>query len=112
MSDPDRGAYTPPTDAPLAFDARRPSGGGGRPVPFTLILSLLVLAAMIAAIFWFYRGGVRGEGDAPQPVGTPFGQITAPAPAEAQPADPAAGLEIYKADDLAAPDAPTFAPPP
>jgi cell division protein FtsN len=112
MTDPDRGAYTPPTDAPLTFDARRPaSGGGGRPIPFTLILSILVLGAMVAAVVFFYRGGVRGEGDAPQPVGTPIGEIMAPATAESQPADPAAGLEIYKSDDMGA-ETPTFAPPP
>jgi len=110
MTDPDRGAYTPPTDAPLSFDARRPASGGGRPIPFTLILSVLALLAMVAAVFFFYRSGVRGAGDAPQPVGTPLGEITAPATAEAQPEDPAAGLEIYKGDDGAS--APTFAPPP
>ena len=112
MTDPHRGAYTPPTDAPLAFDARRPaSSGGGRPIPFTLILSILVLGAMIAAVFFFYRGGVRGAGDAPQPVGTPIGEITAPATAESQPADPSAGLSIYKSDDMGA-ETPVFAPPP
>lgn len=111
MSDPDRGAYTPPTDAPLAFDARRPTLSHRRPIPVALILSVLVLAALIGAVFFFYRSGVRSSGDAPQPVGQPVGEIMAPAPAEAQPADPAAGLEIYKSDDLAEP-APNFAPPP
>lgn len=113
MTDPDRGAYTPPTDAPLTFDARRPASGsgGGRPIPFTLILSILVLGAMIAAVVFFYRSGVRGEGDAPQPVGAPIGEIMAPATAESQPADPSAGLEIYKSDDMG-PETPTFAPPP
>lgn len=111
MTDPDRGAYTPPTDAPLAFDARRPTLTYRRPIPVTLILSVLVLAAMTGAVFFFYRSGVRGAGDAPQPVGTPVGEIMAPAPAEQRPADPAAGLEIYKADELAD-QTPTFAPPP
>jgi cell division protein FtsN len=111
MTDPDRGAYTPPTDAPLTFDARRPASGGGRPIPFTLILSILVLAAMIGAVFFFYRSGVRGADDAPQPVGTAIGEITAPATAEVQPADPAAGLEIYKTEDMGE-GAPNFAPPP
>lgn len=111
MTDPDRGAYTPPTDAPLTFDARRPTLTYRRPIPVTLILSVLVLAALIGAVFYFYRSGVRGAGDAPQPVGTPVGEIMAPAPAENRPADPAAGLEIYKSDELAE-QAPTFAPPP
>lgn len=111
MTDPDRGAYTPPTDAPLTFDARRPTLTYRRPIPFTLILSVLVLAVLIGAVFFFYRSGVRGADDAPQPVGTPVGEIMAPAPAEERPADPAAGLEIYKTDELTE-GAPTFAPPP
>lgn len=113
MSDPERGAYTPPTDAPLAFDARRPArgGGGGRPMPLTLIVSALVLIALIGAIFFFYRSGVRGADDAPQPVGEPIGAFTRAAPAEAQPADPAAGLQIYNQDAPAAAE-PTFAPGP
>ena len=46
MSDPDRGAYTPPTDAPLSFDARQPVRGGG-PAPIMLILSGIVLIALV-----------------------------------------------------------------
>ena len=45
MSDPHRGAYTPPTDAPLSFDARQPVRGS-RPLPMTLILSAVVLATL------------------------------------------------------------------
>jgi len=113
MSDPHRGAYTPPADAPLTFDARRPAAGGGRrPTPWALIVSVLVLLVMAGAVFYFYRSGVRAPNAAPQPVGTPIGAITAPAPAEAQPADPAAGLEIYKSADMPAAGAPTFAPAP
>ena len=109
MSDPDRGAYTPPTDAPLSFDARRPVRGGP-PVPMTLVISAVILVMLILAVFFFYRSGVRGADDAPQPVGDPVGAITAPAPIEAQPADPAAGLQIYQQDDL--PAEPTFTPGP
>jgi outer membrane biosynthesis protein TonB len=109
MTDPDRGAYTPPTDAPLSFDARRPVRGGP-PVPMTLVISAIVLVALVVAVFFFYRSGVRGADDAPQPVGDPIGAITAPAPAEAQPADPAAGLQIYQQDAL--PAEPTFTPGP
>ena len=54
MSESDRGAYAPPTDAPLAFDARQPVRGA-RPLPFTLIISILVLAGLGTAIFMFYR---------------------------------------------------------
>jgi hypothetical protein len=116
MSDHERGAYTPPTgDAPLSFDPRRPVRGE-RPIPVTLILSVLVLAALVAAIFMFYRSGVRQAAEAPQVVGAPIGGIKAPATPEAQPQDPAAGLQIYKADDGgaigAAPPEPAFVAPP
>lgn len=115
MSDPERGAYAPPTDPPLSFDPRQPARGS-QPLPFTLIVSVLVLAALAAVIFVFYRSGVREAGQAPQVVGTPMGGIKAPAPAEPPVTDPAAGLEIYKADAAAAADAPPaepqFTPPP
>ena len=97
MSDHERGAYTPPTDAPLSFDARQPVRGAS-PVPFTLIISILVLVGLAAAIFVFYRQGVRQAGQAPQTVGQPVAGMKAPPPAEAQPQDPAAGLQIYKTE--------------
>jgi hypothetical protein len=116
MSEPNRGAYAPPTaDAPLSFDARQPVRGA-RPFPVTLIISGLVLIGLIVVIFLFYRAGVRDAGQAPQAVGTPVGQIKSPAPADAQPQDPAAGLQIYRSEEgkpaqpAAAP--PKFVPPP
>jgi len=113
MTDHERGAYTPPTDAPLSFDARQPVRGA-RPVPITLIISVLVLAGLVAAIFVFYRSGVRQAGDAPQTVGAPVAGMKEAAPNEAQPVDPAAGLQIYRSDGTGAPEAvaPTFTPPP
>jgi outer membrane biosynthesis protein TonB len=113
MTDHERGAYTPPTDAPLSFDARQPVRGA-RPVPITLIISVLVLAGLTAAIFVFYRSGVRQAGDAPQTVGAPVAGMKEAAPNEAQPQDPAAGLQIYRSDAGAAPEAvqPTFTPGP
>lgn len=113
MSDHERGAYTPPTDAPLSFDARQPVRGA-RPVPITLIISVLVLAGLVAAIFVFYRSGVRQAGDAPQTVGVPVDGMKSAAPAEAQPTDPAAGLQIYRSDGAGPAEAvpPTFTPPP
>jgi len=113
MSDHERGAYTPPTDAPLTFDARQPVRGD-RPAPFTLILSILVLAALVGAIAWFYHQGVRHAGQPPRTVGAPLADIKAPPPAEAQPQDPAAGLQIYKTEGGKAPlgSAPQFTPPP
>lgn len=110
MTDQDRGAYTPPTDPPLSFDARTPIRGS-RPVPLTLIVSGLVLVLLVAAIVVFYRSGVRQAGQAPATVGEPVGPMKAAAPADAQPTDPAAGLQIYKADG-AEPAAPTFTSPP
>lgn len=112
MSDADRGAYTPPTDAPLSFDARQPVRGS-RPAPLMLIVSVLVLVLLVAAIIAFYRGGARQAGQAPQAVGTPVGAIKTPAPVDAQPTDPAAGLQIYKSEGTeTAPEGPTFTAPP
>jgi len=112
MSEPDRGAYTPPTDSPLSFDARRPVRGGGGPASSTLVISAVILVLLVAgAGFWLYRHGGRGADDAPRPVGTVVADTKAPAPAQSQPEDDAAGLQIYKQDDLAASE-PTFAPGP
>jgi outer membrane biosynthesis protein TonB len=114
MSDHERGAYTPPTaDAPLSFDPRQPVRGA-RPIPFTLILSVLVLAALVAAIFVFYQSGVRQAGEAPPAVGEPVAGIKSAAPAGAQPQDPAAGLQIYRSDEGQPMEtvAPTFTPEP
>jgi hypothetical protein len=98
MSEHNHGAYAPPTaDAPLSFDARQPVRGS-RPFPITLILSGLVLLALIAVIFVFYRSGVRAAGQAPQAVGAPVGELKTAPPADAQPQDPAAGLQIYHAE--------------
>ncbi len=112
MSDPDRGAYTPPTDAPLSFDARQPVRGGG-PAPIMLILSGIVLIALVIAIVLFYRSGVREAGQPPLTVGVPVGEMKGPPPAEAQPVDPAAGLQIYQSEQgEAAPATPNFTAPP
>jgi hypothetical protein len=107
MSDPHRGAYTPPTDAPLSFDARQPVRGS-RPLPMTLIISAVVLATLMVAVLLIYRGGVRGPNEPPRTVGEPVAAMKTPAPAGgAQPTDPAAGLQIYKNETPEA--SPTFA---
>lgn len=112
MSDPDRGAYTPPTDAPLAFDARQPVRGGG-PAPIMLIISALVLIALVVAIIMFYRSGVREAGQPPRTVGEPVGEMKGAPPAEAQPANPAQGLQIYQTEEgETAPATPNFTAPP
>lgn len=94
MSDYDRGAYAPPSDSPLAFDARPPRER--RPAPFSLILGLIVLAVLAGGLLFMYRGGVRGAGDAPPVVGQPVTAIRTPPDGEAaQPQDPALQLEVY-----------------
>ncbi|MET3664530.1 SPOR domain-containing protein [Caulobacter sp. 1776] len=109
MSDPHRGAYTPPTDAPLSFDARQPVRGA-RPLPMTLIISAVVLVTLVVAVVMIYRGGIRGPNEPPQAVGTEVAQMKTPPPAGSQPQDPAAGLQIYHNEDPQ-PSA-TFAAPP
>ena len=118
MSDHERGAYSPQTDAPLAFDARQSRGGGGG-FPTTLVVSLVILVILVVAIVLFYRSGIRGAGQGPAAVGAPVAQIKTPAPAGAQPSDEAAGLQIYKTETQppvtggGAPlPAPTFSGPP
>jgi hypothetical protein len=113
MSEHERGAYTPPTDAPLNFDPRQPVRGS-RPIPITLIVSVLVLIGLGGAIAYFYQSGVRHAGEPPQTVGAPVVGMKAPPPAEAQPQDPAAGLQIYKTEGgkAASSAAPQFTPPP
>ncbi len=98
MSDFDRGAYTPQTDQPLTFDARRQrQAGESQPLPLALIFSAVILVALIVALILFYRSGVRGAGDPPQPVGTPVAEMKGPPPPEVQPGETAVGLQVYKA---------------
>lgn len=109
MSDPHRGAYTPPTDAPLSFDARQPVRGA-RPLPMTLIISAVVLVTLVVAVIMIYRGGIRGPNEPPRAVGAEVGEMKTPPPAGSQPQDPASGLQIYHSEDPQ-PSA-TFAAPP
>ena len=100
MTDYDRGAYTPQTDAPLAFDPRRPSER--RPMPMALIGSAAVLVILLAGVAMVYRGGVRHSGESPRPVGEPVMAVkTAPtaaqtaADATGSASAPAANLDVY-----------------
>ena len=112
MTQQDRGAYTPQTDAPLAFDARAPRGGR-RPLPMALIASGLVLLVMIAAVVMYYRSGVRPAGGAPQTVGEPVTALRTAPPPGSQPAEPGADLDVYASQNVpASPTEPAFAPPP
>src|SRR5687768_14650093 len=94
--DRDRGAYSPSGEPPLAFDPREPQRRGGRR-PTTLIISAAILVILAIGVVLYYRSGVRGSGEPPM-VGTPLSDITAPAPASAQPAQEDAGLQIYSAE--------------
>jgi hypothetical protein len=111
MTDHDRGAYTPQTDAPLAFDARqsRSGGGGGGGSPTTLIVSGLILVLLIGAVVFFYRGGMRAPDGAPPVVGEPVGPMKSAAPADQQPAPAAAQPDVYNSAEIAAPSEPAFA---
>ena len=98
MTDHDRGAYAPPNDAPLAFDPRR-AGARRGPPPVTMVLSLMVLAALLVGGFLLYRHGARAPGEAPQVVGAPVGDFKgAPPTSGAAPADSSASLQIYTTD--------------
>ena len=109
--DRDRGAYAPSGEAPLAFDPRSQEGRApGRP-PTTLIISAVILLVLIGGVLVMFKSGPRQPG-APPVVGQPLGDIKQAAPASSQPADEAAGLSIYKAEEAPAAAAPTFAPPP
>jgi hypothetical protein len=115
MSDQDRGAYTPQTDAPLSFDARFSQGAGERPMPTTLIISGVLLVALVVAMVLFYRHGVRETGQPPQVVGTPVADTKAPPSAQAPTSDSAAGLQVYKAEVIPPAEtrsSATLAPPP
>ncbi|HEX5377619.1 MAG TPA: SPOR domain-containing protein, partial [Phenylobacterium sp.] len=112
MTNPDRGAYTPPTEPPLSFDARQPVRGRG-PAPMMLIASALVLAVLVVAILVFYRSGLSQGPSTPPMVGAPVGVIKGAPPATSQPVDPAQGLQIYQqAEGQAPPTSPNFTPPP
>jgi cell division septation protein DedD len=112
MSDHDRGAYTPPTDSPLSFDARRPVRGGGGGSSILLISAVILLVLIVGAGVWLYRDGLRGADDAPQPVGAAVEAAKVEPKSSDQPeADPAAGLTIHT-DDGGLPGEPTFAPEP
>ena len=113
-NDPDRGAYTPPDDDDLpfrrgGFDAR--GGAPKKPIPMMLIISVVVLLVLLAVIGLIYGlGGVRGPNDAPPVVGESVGDLTGPAPVDAQPVDPEGDITAYDAapEDVT----PEFAPPP
>ena len=114
--DRDRGAYTPPTDDDLPYRRQgggpRQTGGGGKAPPVTLIVSAGVLLVLIIAVVLFYRSGLRSSTDAPPAVGTPVGDLKVEAPLDAQPIDPAEGVDVYDRSAGTGTEAPVYAPPP
>jgi hypothetical protein len=101
MSEQDRGAYAPQSDAPLRFDSRR---SPPRQAPLALVGSAAVLLALVASLVLFYRSGVRQDGE-PKQVGQPLASIKTPAPAASKPSDSAAKA-IYQSQHAA--QAPKF----
>jgi cytoskeletal protein RodZ len=107
MTDHDRGAYTPPTDEALAFDARRQSDR--RPVPMTLVGSAVVLVVLIVGVAVVYRGGVRGVDEAPRPIGQSVVAVKTPPPAAA-PANRVRAVDDGESKSAAAPAPPETSP--
>lgn len=100
------------SEPPLTLDDRRRAPRSRGPTPVSLIVSLLLLVVVAGGVFLMYRSGVRGAGQAPQPLGAPLGDVRAPAPPQAQTPDAAAGLTISKDDPNAPTAAPALAPAP
>lgn len=105
MTDPNRGAYTPQSDAPLSFDARR-AGGARGPMPITLIFSALILLVLVigGGIAILYHNGARKAGQPPQPVGETVGAVRAPSETQNAP--------LTTAPTVTSGAAPTFTAPP
>jgi hypothetical protein len=79
------------------------------------MISGMVLVVLVIAIVLFYRNGVRSGDATPQVIGASIGAAKAPAPADQQPTDPAAGLQVYKSEVAPSSEthpAPKFAPAP
>ncbi|HET9160866.1 MAG TPA: SPOR domain-containing protein, partial [Caulobacteraceae bacterium] len=105
MTDQNRGAYTPQSDAPLSFDARR-AGGSRGPMPITLIFSVLILLALLVGggVAILYHNGARKAGEPPQPVGEAVGSMKAAPEMQNAPA--------ARPQEAATTGAPNFTPPP
>ena len=112
MTDRDYGFQDDGPEPPLKMDDHREPRRRG-PAPVTLIVSVLLLVLVTGAVAYLYRGGPKGSGDGPQPLGAPLGDVRIAAPPQPAAQDATAGLSIAKDDPTAASaGAPNFAPPP
>jgi cell division septation protein DedD len=99
MTDHNRGAYTPQSEAPLAFDARR--SRGERPFPLALLISAAILVVIVVALVVFLMRQPAGDEVAPD-----TGEVIDAMKVEpAQPLPPTApgGMQVAVEDPLAAP---------
>ena len=108
MTDHNRGAYTPQSDAPLAFDARRTRGGGDRPFPLALIISAVILVVIVAALVIFLMRQPDGSETAKE-GGEVIDAMKSPPLETVTPVEPAPGMQVSVEDPLVPP---SFTPPP
>jgi cell division protein FtsN len=108
MTDQNRGAYTPQSEAPLPFDARRTRAPSERPVPLTLIVSAVILALIVIALVVF----LANQPDGSETAEVPAIEAMKTAPDPATPVtQPRPGLQVYT-EGQPMPETPAFAPPP
>jgi len=86
-------------------------------MPMTLIGSGAVLVVLLGALALHARHDAKSAAEPARPVGTPIAEVKVPAPATAQPKDPAAvdvfgGAAQTTQSAAQPPRSPTFAPPP
>lgn len=105
MTDHNRGAYTPQSEAPLAFDARR--SPAERPFPMALVISAAILAIIVVALVVFLMRQPDGS-ESPAESGEVIDAMKIE-PAQPLPTLPAPGMQVAVEDPLAAP---SFTPPP
>lgn len=102
MTDQNRGgAYTPQSEAPLAFDARR-SRGGERPFPVALLVSAGILVIIVVALVVFLMRQPTGENtaaDGGEVIDAMKIEPAQPLPTTAPPT----GMQVAVEDPLAAP---------
>src|SRR5687768_5833314 len=102
MTDQNRGgAYTPQSEAPLAFDARR--SRGERPFPLALLISAGILVIIVVALVVFLMRQPAGEelaNDGGEVIDAMKIEPVQPLPTTAPPPP---GMQVAVEDPLAAP---------